>query len=49
MKPKYTGLWCPSCRDAVAVVEAYERPRLVLRCIACGHIWAAEEAGEKRP
>jgi predicted RNA-binding Zn-ribbon protein involved in translation (DUF1610 family) len=38
-----TGLVCQACQEPVAMVEAYEPTKVVMRCPACGHIWRTEK------
>ena len=33
----------PACHEAVAMVEAYEPTKVIMRCPACGHIWRDRE------
>lgn len=42
-----TALRCPSCRQALVVIESDTPPVLVMRCRGCGHRWQAAEPRTK--
>lgn len=40
--PKPTGLVCPACKDAVAVVELTTKLRIIMTCPACQNRWSTD-------
>jgi len=45
--PKFTGLRCPSRKQAIALIENQTPTTLTMRCPACGHRWSGTEPGTK--
>jgi hypothetical protein len=43
--PSPTGLVCPQCRQAVALIENRLPRTLVFWCPGCGFRWSADEPG----
>ena len=41
----HTGLRCPRCKQAAAIIENQLPTMLVFLCTACGHRWSATERG----
>lgn len=42
-----SGVLCPACKKADALVDARTPTALVLRCPACGYLWRAEQLASK--